>query len=263
MAVVGGGFVTFERALIEAIQGAERAFHRSGHVVRPHHRPARSGCKMGGLHPSDLLILAGRPGMGKTALATKIAFGAAKALRARPARSIRMRLAKATRRDVLAGHSAEQLGTRLLQRGVAGFRRSHPPRRHRPARLRQIRASLAGDPVTADRTSTTRRRSRISALRTRARRLKRTKGLALVVVDHIQLMRPAAGTKPDNRVQEMSSALPGAEGDRQGAGGPGAGLVAALACCREPRGQAPAACRPARVGHDRAGCRRGHVHLPR
>ena len=76
----GGGFVSFERALTEAIQGAERAFHRSGHVSGLTTGLRDLDAKMGGLHPSDLVILAGRPGMGKTALATKIAFGAAKAL---------------------------------------------------------------------------------------------------------------------------------------------------------------------------------------
>ncbi|MBN8901316.1 MAG: replicative DNA helicase, partial [Rhodospirillales bacterium] len=77
-----GGFITFERALTEAIHAAERAFHRAGGVSGLTTGLRDLDSKMGGLHPSDLLILAGRPGMGKTALATKIAFGAAKALMA-------------------------------------------------------------------------------------------------------------------------------------------------------------------------------------
>ena len=77
---VAGGFVTFERALTEAIHGAERAFKRAGHVSGLTTGLRDLDAKMGGLHPSDLVILAGRPGMGKTSLATKIAFGAAKAL---------------------------------------------------------------------------------------------------------------------------------------------------------------------------------------
>ena len=75
-----GGFVSFERALTDAILSAERAFHRPGGVSGLTTGLRDVDAKMGGLHPSDLLILAGRPGMGKTALATKIAFGAAKAL---------------------------------------------------------------------------------------------------------------------------------------------------------------------------------------
>ena len=64
-----GGFVTFERALTDAILGAERAFRRSGSGVGAVLTGLRDlDSKMGGMHPSDLLILAGRPGMGKTAL---------------------------------------------------------------------------------------------------------------------------------------------------------------------------------------------------
>src|ERR1700744_2386941 len=63
-----GGFITFERALTDAIQGAERAFRRSGHVSGLSTGLRDLDSKTGGLHRSDLLILAGRPGMGKTAL---------------------------------------------------------------------------------------------------------------------------------------------------------------------------------------------------
>ncbi len=74
-----GGFISFEKALILAIESAERAFQRSGSVSGLSTGLRDLDAKTGGLHPSDLLILAGRPGMGKTALATKIAFGAARA----------------------------------------------------------------------------------------------------------------------------------------------------------------------------------------
>ena len=80
----------------------------------------------------------------------------------------------------------------------------------------------------------------LSALRTRCRRLKRTKGLALVVVDYLQLMRPAAGHQAGKPGAGNQPDHPGPEGDRQGTGGSGAGAVAALARGREPRGQAPA-----------------------
>ncbi|HEX2942075.1 MAG TPA: DnaB-like helicase N-terminal domain-containing protein, partial [Rhodopila sp.] len=65
-----GGFVPFERALTDAIMGAERAFRQAGNVSGLSTGLRDLDSKMGGLHPSDLLILAGRPGMGKTALAT-------------------------------------------------------------------------------------------------------------------------------------------------------------------------------------------------
>ena len=65
----------------------------------------------------------------------------------------------------------------------------------------QVSREIASLPIEIDDTPAI----TLSALRTRARRLKRTKGLALVVVDYIQLMRPAAGTRPENRVLEMAS----------------------------------------------------------
>src|SRR5690349_21829450 len=77
---VAGGFVAPERALTEAIHGAERAFKRAGHVSGLTTGLRDLDSKMGGLHPSDLVILAGRPGMGKTSLATKIAVSAARSL---------------------------------------------------------------------------------------------------------------------------------------------------------------------------------------
>ena len=75
-----GGFISFDRALTEALLGAERALKSEGRVRGQSTGLRDLDKKMGGLHPSDLVILAGRPGMGKTALATKIAFGAARTL---------------------------------------------------------------------------------------------------------------------------------------------------------------------------------------
>src|SRR5215470_10821523 len=75
-----GGFMTFDLALTAAIKGAERAFNRTGHVSGLTSGLRDLDAKMGGLHGSDLVVLAGRPGMGKTSLATAVAFGAAKSL---------------------------------------------------------------------------------------------------------------------------------------------------------------------------------------
>src|SRR5438309_844182 len=107
-----GGFVTFERALTQAIQGAERAFRRSGHVSGLSTGLRDLDAKMGGMHPSDLLILAGRPGMGKTALATKIAFGAAQAMVANARRADPDAVAKGSVAVFSLEMSAEQLATR-------------------------------------------------------------------------------------------------------------------------------------------------------
>ncbi len=211
-----GGFITFERALSDALLGAERALKSAGRV-----RGQSSGLrdldkKLGGLHPSDLLVLAGRPGMGKTALATKIAFGAARALvaDARAEDPVSQHgagpdgRAKATVAVFSLEMSAEQLATRLLaeeaeitsdriRRGEIGQKDFD--------RFVEVSRELSGLPIYIDDTPAI----TLSALRTRARRLKRTKGLALVVVDYLQLMRPSAGTRPENRVLEISQITQG------------------------------------------------------
>ncbi|MBX9700295.1 MAG: replicative DNA helicase [Acetobacteraceae bacterium] len=198
-----GGFKTFARALAEAVEQAERAFSTPGGVSGLSSGLRDLDKKTGGLHPSDLMILAGRPGMGKTALATKIAFGAARAL---------MREAEEKAPDVLPDGqvaifslemSADQLATRLLSEAsrVSGdrIRRGDINQREFDDFVRVSR-ELATLPLVIDDTPAI----TISALRTRCRRLKRTKGLSLVVVDYLQLMRPAAGTRPESRVLEIS-----------------------------------------------------------
>jgi len=164
--------------------------------------------KTGGLHPSDLMILAGRPGMGKTALATKIAFGAAHAL-VREARSEDPNaLTKGSVAVFSLEMSAEQLATRLLaeEARVSGdrIRRGEIGQRDFD-RFVQVSREIAGLPLHIDDTPAI----TLSALRTRCRRLKRTKGLSLVVIDYLQLMRPSVGTKPESRVVEISQITQG------------------------------------------------------
>ena len=203
-----GGFVTFERALTDAIQGAERAFRRSGHVSGLSSGLRDLDKKTGGLHPSDLVILAGRPGMGKSALATKIAFGAARAL---------VREAKSNNPDALPTGSvavfslemsAEQLATRLLSEearvSADRIRRGDIGQRDFDQFV-AVSREIGSLPLHIDDTPAL----SLSALRTRCRRLKRTKGLSLVVVDYLQLMRPSLGTKPESRVLEISQITQG------------------------------------------------------
>jgi replicative DNA helicase len=203
-----GGFISFERALTDALLGAERALKSAGRV-----RGQTTGLrdldkKMGGLHPSDLVVLAGRPGMGKTALATKIAFGAARALVADARADAPAGRTKPNVAFFSLEMSAEQLATRLLaeeaeitsdriRRGDIGQKDFD--------RFVAVTREIAALPISIDDTPAI----TLSAMRTRARRLKRTKGLALVVVDYLQLMRPAAGTKPENRVLEISQITQG------------------------------------------------------
>ncbi len=203
-----GGFVSFERALTEAIEGAERAFHRSGHVSGLTTGLRDLDSRTGGLHPSDLLVLAGRPGMGKTALATKIAFGAARAI-LEEARAKGADVAPRAQVAVFSLEmSAEQLATRLLSEDarISGdrIRRGDIGQKEFDNFVRVSR-EIAALPIQIDDTPAV----TLSAMRTRCRRLKRTKGLALVVVDYLQLMRPSAGTRPENRVLEISQITQG------------------------------------------------------
>jgi replicative DNA helicase len=203
-----GKFISFEKALTTAIAGAERAFHRPGHVSGLSTGLRDLDKKMGGLHPSDLMILAGRPGMGKSALATKIAFGAARALQADARKAAATvgegeQVPKGSVAFFSLEMSAEQIALRMLaeESRVSGdkIRRGDIAQRDFD-RFVQVSREVAGLPLHIDETPGI----SISALRTRCRRLKRTAGLSLVIVDYLQLMRPSAGTKPESRVLEIS-----------------------------------------------------------
>ncbi len=203
-----GGFIVFEKALIEAIHTAERAFTRVGHVSGLATGLRDLDKKTGGLHPSDLLILAGRPGMGKTALATKIAFGAAKALALEARQADPSAVPKASVAIFSLEMSAEQLATRLLaeESRISGDRiRRGDIGQKDFDRFVQVSREIGGLPLHIDDTPAI----TLSAMRTRCRRLMRTKGLSLIVVDYLQLMRPAAGSRPESRVLEISQITQG------------------------------------------------------
>ena len=194
---VKGGFVAFKVSLMAAINTAEQAFKRDSPIT---------GCttglrdldrKLGGLHPSDLLILAGRPSMGKTALATNIAFAAAKAYHRTGGKE-----------GAVVGFfslemSAEQLANRILadEAQVASdkIRRGELRDTDFP-RFVEAAQALSSVPFFVDDTPAL----SVSALRTRARRLKRTHGLGLLVIDYLQLMRGSGAKNQENRVQEIS-----------------------------------------------------------
>ena len=202
-----GGPITFERALASAIELAEHAFHQEGGVSGLTTGLRDLDKKTGGLHPSDLLILAGRPGMGKTALATKIAFSAARSLLDAARREGNV-VPKGAVVIFSLEMSADQLATRLLaeEARVSGerIRRGEISSRDFD-RFVEVSRTLQALPLLIDDTPAI----TMSALRTRCRRLKRTQGLSLVVVDYLQLMRPALGTRPENRVLEISAITQG------------------------------------------------------
>ncbi len=203
--------MVFSAALTIAIHSAELAFKQAGHVSGLSTGLRDLDKKTGGLHPSDLLILAGRPGMGKTALATKIAFGAAESMLAN-ARAADPEASRDGAQNVVPKNSvvifslemsAEQLANRLLseesrvssdriRRGEIGERDF--------AKFVAVSKKLQHLPLYIDDTPAI----TLSALRTRCRRLQRTRGLGLIVIDYLQLMRPSAGVKSESRVLEIS-----------------------------------------------------------
>ncbi|AXY23104.1 MULTISPECIES: replicative DNA helicase [Komagataeibacter] len=198
-----GGFLSFDRALADALDIAQQAFNRSGDVVGLTTGLRDLDKKTGGLHPSDLLILAGRPAMGKTALATKIAFSAARSLMEEARNAPEDDKPKGSVAIFSLEMSAEQLATRILseQASVSGekIRRGDLGQKEFD-RFVQVSRELAQLPLHIDDTPAI----SLSAMRTRCRRLARTKGLSLVVVDYLQLMRPSVGSRAENRVLEIS-----------------------------------------------------------
>jgi replicative DNA helicase len=198
-----GGFEAFNTVLVAAVAAAEAAHKRQGKLSGVPTGLVDIDSKLGGLHESDLLILAGRPSMGKTALATNIAFNAASAYREE--------IDSLGRKKAVDGAitaffslemSAEQLATRILaeQAEIA----SHKIRQGELANDEFERLVIAAQnlhklPLFIDDTPAL----SISAVRTRARRLKRQHGLGLIVIDYLQLLR-GSGATSESRVQEVS-----------------------------------------------------------
>ena len=199
-----GGFRQFHAALTEAIVMAEAAFKRSGRTTGVSTGYTDMDKLLGGLHASDLVILAGRPSMGKTALATNIAFHAARHYK--PVKLADGRIAAED--GAVVGFfslemSSEQLATRILseESGVASDRIRRGDVSHDDFdKFVQASQRLAQVPLYIDDTPAL----TIAGLRTRARRLQRQQGLHLVIVDYLQLLRGSADASAENRVQEIS-----------------------------------------------------------
>ncbi len=192
------GFITMKDAVGVAIQNAEKAFKTEGHVTGVTTGLRDLDKRLGGLQPSDLLILAARPAMGKTSLAVNIAYNAAYAHH-------RSGGQEGGRVGVLSLEmSSDQLASRLLcdlaempgdkiRRGDFGAEEFR--------RLSEAANSLSLIPLYIDDTPA----QTITAIRTRARRMKRKHGLELLIVDYLQLLR-GTGSKQgnENRVLEVS-----------------------------------------------------------
>jgi replicative DNA helicase len=203
-----GGFQRFAEALTSAIDMAAAAYKREGKlsgIATGLHDLDRS---LGGLQPSDLVILAGRPAMGKTSLATNIAFNIAKAYEGekQPDGSVK------TMNGGIVGFfslemSSEQLATRIIaeQSGVPSYKiRRGDMREDDFYKITEAAREMQTVPFYIDQTGGI----SIAQLAARARRLKRQRGLDLLVVDYLQLLSGSA-KKSENRVQELTEITTG------------------------------------------------------
>jgi replicative DNA helicase len=200
-ATSAGGFWQFNQLLTRTVQTAEAAHARVGKLTGVATGLSALDRLLGGLHKSDLIVLAGRPSMGKTALATNIAFAAAQAHRAEPGEDGQLRTVNGAHVGFFSLEmSGEQLVTRILaeQAGVPSERvRRGQLSNPEMDRLLAVSTSLEGLPLHVDEAPAL----SIAGLRARARRLKRQRGLDLIVVDYLQLCESA---RKDGRVQEVS-----------------------------------------------------------
>jgi replicative DNA helicase len=198
-----GSMKSFLAASTEAIRNVEKALQSGGHLSGITTGLNSINSKVGGLHNSDLVILAGRPGMGKTALVTNIAFNAAQRwLREREDGIPEDKGVGAKVAFFSLEMSADQLATRILaeQSGIsAELLRMGKISREDFRELSRASRELQELPLFIDDTPAL----TIAALRTRARRLQRQKGIGLIIVDYLQLLQ-GSGRSNDNRVNEIS-----------------------------------------------------------
>jgi len=203
-----GGFQRFSDALTIAVDMAAKAFERDGRLSGIATGLTDLDRYMGGLQASDLVIVAGRPGMGKTALATNIAFNIAKAYEFRP----RPDGSHETTNGGVVGFfslemSAEQLATRVIaeQAGVASYKiRRGDITEPEFRRLAEAAREMQAIPFYIDQTGGL----SIAQLTARARRLKRQRGLDVLVIDYLQLLG-GSKTRSDSRVQEVTEITTG------------------------------------------------------
>ena len=190
--------VKFDEALKFTIEMASNAYKNEEGIVGVPTGLTDLDDRLGGLHKSDLIIIAGRPSMGKTALATNIAFNAAKKLQEKDKKS--------SIAFFSLEMSSEQLSTRIL--AEQSRIKSNDIRRGRISdeqfdKFIETSKNISELPLYIDETPAI----SIAAVSNRARRIKRLFGLDMVVVDYIQLMR--ATNNKDGRVQEISEITQG------------------------------------------------------
>ncbi|MDR1334206.1 MAG: replicative DNA helicase [Holosporaceae bacterium] len=191
-----GGFVSFCDASAQAVSIVKKTLNNPSGIVGITSGLIDLDKYMGGLNRSDLIILAGRPSMGKTALATNIAFNAAVAYAKKIEGGGKVAFFSLEM-------SSEQLVTRIFaqESGIPSERiRRGEIREEDYGRICEIQQKLAELPLSIDDTPAL----SVSAVRTRARRLKRQQGLDLIVIDYLQLLQGSDEKQSENRVQEIS-----------------------------------------------------------
>jgi replicative DNA helicase len=198
------GFQPFGRALTRAVDMTAAAYQRDGKLSGLATGLKDLDAKMGGLQASDLIVLAGRPGMGKTALATNIAYNVARAWRGEQRADGHM----GTVNGGIVGFfslemSAEQLATRIIaeQTGISSsmMRRGDIDDSHFE-KIKDKVIEIQHLPLFIDETGGV----SVAQLAARARRLKRQRGLDLIVIDYIQLMQGSTRRAMEGRVQEVT-----------------------------------------------------------
>ncbi|MGO4705427.1 replicative DNA helicase [Microvirga sp. 2MCAF38] len=203
-----GGFQRFSDALTDAIDMAAAAYKREGKLSGISTGLIDMDRTLGGLQSSDLVILAGRPAMGKTSLVTNIAFNIAKVYQGekQPDGTVK------TVNGGIVGFfslemSAEQLATRIIaeQSGVPSYKiRRGDMREDDFYKITEAAREMQSIPFYIDQTGGI----SIAQLAARARRLKRQRGLDILIVDYLQLLS-ASAKKGENRVQELTEITTG------------------------------------------------------
>jgi replicative DNA helicase len=199
-----GGFQLFSQSLTTAIDMAAHAFQRDGKLSGVATGLEDLDRMMGGLQPSDLIILAGRPGMGKSALATNLGYNVAKAWQG----EVRPDGHTITTNGGVVGFfslemSAEQLATRIIaeQTGIpSNLIRRGGISEADFERIKDYSIELQNLKFFVDETGGL----SVAQLAARARRLKRQRGLDLLIIDYLQLLQGSTRRSAENRVQEIT-----------------------------------------------------------
>ncbi len=258
-----GGFSNFETALTHAIDMASAAYKRDGHLSGIASGLSDLDRLVGGFQSSDLVIIAGRPGMGKTALATNVAFNIAAAWKGETDPNGEVR----TVNGGIVGFfslemSAEQLATRIIAEQTmipsSDIRRGSIDE-DQFARIVEVSREIQRIPLYIDQTGGL----SIAQLAARARRLKRQRGLDVIVVDYIQLLNAGSKRGGDNRVQEVTEITNNLKALAKELNVPILALSQLSRQVEQREDKRPQLADLREIRLDRAGCRRGPLCLPR